>query len=35
MHGNGKEEYGGIILKQLHKLGASCDWDGTSFTMDE
>ncbi len=30
-----KEEYGGIILKQLRKLGASCDWQRTSFTMDE
>ena len=30
-----KEKYGGIILKQLRKLGASCDWDRTSFTMDE
>jgi len=30
-----KEEYGGIILKQLRKLGATCDWDRTSFTMDE
>jgi valyl-tRNA synthetase len=30
-----KEEYGGIILEQLKKLGASCDWDKTSFTMDE
>ena len=30
-----KEEYGGIILKQLKKLGASCDWDRTAFTMDE
>ena len=30
-----KEEYGGIILKQLRKLGASCDWDRTAFTMDE
>ena len=30
-----KEEHGGIILKQLRKLGASCDWDRTSFTMDE
>jgi len=30
-----KEEYGGIILKQLRKLGASCDWDRTSFTMDD
>ncbi|HOY13278.1 MAG TPA: valine--tRNA ligase, partial [Saprospiraceae bacterium] len=29
-----KEEYGGIILKQLQKLGASCDWSKTSFTMD-
>ena len=28
-------EHGGIILKQLRKLGASCDWDRTSFTMDE
>ena len=28
-------EYGGIILKQLRKLGASCDWDRTAFTMDE
>ena len=27
-------EYGGIILKQLRKLGASCDWDRTAFTMD-
>ncbi len=30
-----KEEYGGVILKQLKKLGASCDWDRTAFTMDE
>ncbi len=30
-----KEKYGGIILEQLKKLGASCDWDRTSFTMDE
>jgi len=30
-----KEKYGGIILKQLEKLGASCDWSRTSFTMDE
>lgn len=30
-----KEEHGGIILKQLQKLGASCDWDRTAFTMDE
>lgn len=28
-------EHGGIILKQLRKLGASCDWDHTAFTMDE
>ena len=30
-----KEKYGGIILQQLRKLGASCDWDRTAFTMDE
>ena len=30
-----KEEHGGIILKQLQKLGASCDWSRTAFTMDE
>ncbi|MFI3289429.1 MAG: valine--tRNA ligase [Rikenellaceae bacterium] len=30
-----KEEYGGVILKQLRTLGASCDWDRTCFTMDE
>ncbi len=30
-----KEEYGGIILQQLRKLGASCDWKRTAFTMDE
>lgn len=30
-----KEKYGGIILKQLEKLGASCDWDRTRFTMEE
>ncbi|MCL4105772.1 UNVERIFIED_CONTAM: hypothetical protein GTU68_028649, partial [Idotea baltica] len=30
-----KEKYGGIILKQLRKLGASCDWERTAFTMDE
>src|SRR5690606_32802527 len=30
-----KEEYGGIILDQLQKLGASCDWKRTAFTMDE
>ena len=29
-----KEEHGGIILSQLRKLGASCDWDRTKFTMD-
>lgn len=29
------EEHGGIILEQLKKLGASCDWDRTCFTMDE
>lgn len=29
-----KEKYGGIILQQLKKLGCSCDWDRTSFTMD-
>ena len=30
-----KEKHGGIILEQLKKLGASCDWDRTKFTMDE
>ena len=30
-----KEKYGGIILEQLKKLGASCDWDRTAFTMDK
>ena len=30
-----KEKYGGVILKQLRKLGGSCDWDRTCFTMDE
>ena len=30
-----KEEHGGIILKQLQRLGASCDWSRTAFTMDE
>jgi valyl-tRNA synthetase len=30
-----KEKYGGIILEQLKKLGASCDWGRTSFTMDD
>lgn len=29
------EEYGGIILKQLRRLGASCDWDRTAFTLDD
>jgi len=29
-----KDKYGGIILKQLEKLGASCDWERTKFTMD-
>ena len=30
-----KEKHGGIILKQLRKLGASCDWERTCFTMDD
>lgn len=30
-----KEKYGGIILQQLRKLGCSCDWDRTTFTMDK
>ncbi|HRO73508.1 MAG TPA: class I tRNA ligase family protein [Saprospiraceae bacterium] len=30
-----KEKYGGIILEQLKKLGASCDWERTAFTLDE
>ena len=30
-----KEKYGGIILEQLKKVGASCDWDRTAFTMDD
>lgn len=30
-----KEKYGGIILKQLQRLGASCDWDREAFTMDK
>lgn len=30
-----KEKHGGIILEQLKKLGASCDWERTAFTMDE
>jgi valyl-tRNA synthetase len=29
-----KEKYGGTILEQLKKLGASCDWDRTRFTME-
>lgn len=29
------DEHGGIILKQLRRVGASCDWDRTAFTMDE
>ena len=29
------DEHGGIILQQLRKLGASCDWERTAFTMDE
>ena len=33
--GEWTDEHGGIILKQLRKLGASCDWDRTAFTMDE
>ncbi len=32
---NWKEKYGGIILTQLRRLGASCDWQRTAFTMDE
>ena len=30
-----KDKHGGIILEQLKKLGASCDWDRTKFTMDD
>ncbi|MBM1108027.1 valine--tRNA ligase [Aurantibacter crassamenti] len=30
-----KNEYGGVILEQLKKLGCSCDWDRTAFTMDD
>ena len=30
-----REQSGGVILNQLEKLGASCDWDRTSFTLDE
>ena len=30
-----KEKHGGIILEQLKKLGASCDWDRKKFTMDD
>ena len=32
---NWTQEHGGIILKQLRRLGASCDWDRTAFTMDD
>ena len=32
---NWTEEHGGIILQQLRRVGASCDWDRTAFTMDE
>ncbi len=32
---NWTDEHGGIILKQLRRLGASCDWDRTAFTMDD
>ncbi len=35
MPGSGLHEHGGIILEQLKKLGASCDWERTAFTMDE
>ena len=35
MPGIGPDEYGGVILKQLRKLGASCDWKRTKFTMDD
>ena len=35
MPGNGRHKHGGIILEQLKKLGASCDWDRTKFTMDD
>ena len=34
-HADWTHEHGGIILKQLRRLGASCDWDRTAFTMDE
>src|SRR3989338_7210013 len=30
-----REKYGNTIIRQLHRLGASCDWDRTRFTMDE
>ena len=33
--GNGKKQYGGLILEQLKKLGCSCDWSRTRFTMDD
>ena len=35
MHGDWTHEHGGIILKQLRRLGCSCDWDRTAFTMDD
>lgn len=35
MPGEWKEKYGGIILNQLEKLGASCDWERTRFTMED
>ena len=33
--GIGREQYGGTIIKQLRKLGSSCDWERERFTMDE
>ena len=33
--GNGKKQYGDIIINQLKKLGCSCDWSRNAFTMDE
>ena len=33
--GNGKMQYGDIIINQLKKLGCSCDWSRNAFTMDE
>jgi valyl-tRNA synthetase len=35
MPGTGHNKYGGTILEQLKKLGCSCDWDRTRFTMEE